>query len=1240
MNKRLLYLLGTTLALFLVAQVLSWWVSRPGLPHYADKISQYLQLQEAKVQRYFQNEDFFLELHGGPSRNYRPLKPASFALLEEMAKEEFAVYLFESDSIIAWNHNSIQIPEKWLPSQLNGAGPIFASSRSGFFSLYYKDIALPQDTLTILAAVPIKKLYPLESPYLSSGFTADLLMPSTIELSSGEGVPVKNSQGQVFCFVKSNDRLIDPVRQIWVLSAFALAFLLLSFSFNKVAIIIGRKYHFLYGLAFVLLTALGIRHAILRLLFGQESIWNLFTANLAFEGWNKSLIDLLISSLLVFWATSFFHREFVTFYRAPAEAWKRWGLASLGYLLVLTALTLTNFQFKFLVLDSGLQFDFQTIFNLDVSSFASICSLLLFLISLFIFSHRVMLSVLTLRLNRKERFRIALASMLISLPVLSSLQLSFHPFMLCLIGLIFILGLELFIESNVSSLTWLVFWLFLCAVYAAGLLYKYKLEKDSKTQLSYAMALADPSDKIAEHQMAQLGLELTQDTSLISDLHMQAIDTLFEHPDWQQVVDKRIIEKNYLFNNYQYNFHVFPTGTKRPPISADEASAIFDLYQDKRASLSTEFPKLHLVPSYDNVANYFYADTLYLDPDSVAVTCILSFKFKAPAPSKVYTELLLDAPYKGLKELSTYDYVVFQGRRTVFFNGDPTESLLLQAQKLAPNTVGTDFSSTRSDIYYKGNYNLSVVIGKPVGGYTKPWSLFSFLFALFILMVLVIAFFDFLFPSLPPGLGFRLRGRQSLRNRIQLAVIALVLGSFLIIGIVTVTFFSQSSDTYHSSRLNRKVNAIQQDIQRDLAKYSQNWPKNFDLSGLVGSTSNIHNMDINYFDLEGRLLSSSTRFIFDRNIVAPLMNPIALKALKQPTVTSFFLDEQIGNLGYRTAYVTLRNGQREIVAYLGLPYYSEGRNLRTDLYDFMGTLLNVYVLLLLVAGVIAIVVANSVTDPIAKIGEKLSRFELGQSEPLEWKNKDEIGQLIAEYNQMIRKLEESTAKLKQSEREGAWREMAKQVAHEIKNPLTPMKLSIQHLMRVQQTQPERAAEMMDKMAGNLIEQIENLSRIASEFSNFAKMPKANRQILTLNEVINSVYQIFRETPDGSNILYMELPDAPIEVFADKGQVIQVLNNLIKNAIQAIPDDRQGKIMLRLIQQEDVATILVEDNGSGIPQNMIEKVFSPNFTTKTSGMGLGLAISKNIIDATGGQIYFKTKADQGTTFYIELPIYKE
>jgi len=1240
MNKRLLYLLGITLGLFIIAQSMSWWVSRPGLPHYAQKIETYLQDQEAEVRNLLEKDDFFIQLYTQHRSNYKDFPEEYFRLLEGLAKKDFAFYLLAGDSLIAWTQHQIQIPEKWLPSQLNDSGPVFASSKSGYFTLFYKTLPYSTDTLTILGAIPIKKVYPLESPYLKSGFTADLLIPATVELSSGEGIPVKNGDGKFYCFLQEDQPTIDPTRQIWILSCFALAFLLLLFSFNRVAIIIGKKYHYLYGLGMVLLTALSVRFSILHLLFGKASIWNLFTAHLALEGWNKPLIDLLISSLLLIWCATFFHREYVTFFRIPETKWGRWGVAASAFLLIIGALTLTNFQFKHLILDSGLNFDFHTVFNLDLSSFVAICCLLLLLVSLFLFSHRIMLIVFSLDLKRDERIKIALVCILASLPLLLLFSLSFPLLTLGLISLIFVLCLELFIESNISSLTWLVFWLFLCAFYAAGLLYKYKLDKDLNTQLTYAKALANPQDVLAEPQMAILGMEVGADTSIWQFFESLPKDSVLNNQRLRTSIDRKLIEKNYLFNNYAYQFHVFEPSTLKSYLSSPLSLDFLRVWRDTTLLLNTPYEELFLLPTYDNELNYLYLDKELRSMGGKKMVFALSFKFKTPNPSKVYTELLLDAPYKGLKELNQFDYVVYEGKRAVFSNKSTTDSAQPKTKKLPPNTHQAFFTSTRSDIYYQGDNNLSVLIGKPVGGYTKPWSLFSYLFALFILMVLLIALFNYFFPSLPPDLGFRLTGRRSLRNRIQLAVIALVLGSFLIIGIVTVTFFSQSSDSYHSSRLNRKVSTIQQDIQRDLKNYKRNWPKGFDLEALITSTSNIHNMDINYFDLDGRLVSSSTRFIFDRNITAPLMNPVALKGLKQPTISSFFIEEKIGGLAYRSAYVPLRNGQREIIAYLGLPYYSKGRDLRSDLYDFMGTLLNVYVLLLLVAGVIAIVVANSVTNPISKIGEQLSRFELGQSEPLEWKNKDEIGQLIAEYNQMIQKLEESTAKLKQSEREGAWREMAKQVAHEIKNPLTPMKLSIQHLLRVQQTQPERAAEMMDKVAVNLIEQIENLARIASEFSNFAKMPKAQQQILNLNEVITSVYHIFRETPDGSDILQLDLPEQEVQTFADKGQIIQVLNNLIKNAIQAIPDDRQGEITLQLQAKTDTAYVIVQDNGAGIPQHMIEKVFSPNFTTKTSGMGLGLAISKNIIDATGGKIYFTTKANQGTTFFIELPIYTE
>ncbi|MDX1940296.1 MAG: ATP-binding protein [Saprospiraceae bacterium] len=306
------------------------------------------------------------------------------------------------------------------------------------------------------------------------------------------------------------------------------------------------------------------------------------------------------------------------------------------------------------------------------------------------------------------------------------------------------------------------------------------------------------------------------------------------------------------------------------------------------------------------------------------------------------------------------------------------------------------------------------------------------------------------------------------------------------------------------------------------------------------------------------------------------------------------------------------------------------------IYNLIDWLIKSYAFLLLAIGVLAIAIANSITRPIVRIGEKLKTLQLGKNEPILWRSQDEIGELITEYNRMIAKLEDSTEQLKQSERESAWREMAKQVAHEIKNPLTPMKLSIQYLQHAAKTNPQEAEAMMQRVANTLIEQIDGLARIATEFSNFAQMSKPQNEAFTLNEVVQSVFNLFAENPEGNTKFELNLPDEPLKVFADKDHVIRVLNNLIKNALQAIPDGRRGRIRVTLSSIEESAILQVEDNGIGIPTEMQEKVFQPNFTTKSSGTGLGLAMSKNIVEATGGKIWLESKVGEGTRFFVALP----
>ena len=239
----------------------------------------------------------------------------------------------------------------------------------------------------------------------------------------------------------------------------------------------------------------------------------------------------------------------------------------------------------------------------------------------------------------------------------------------------------------------------------------------------------------------------------------------------------------------------------------------------------------------------------------------------------------------------------------------------------------------------------------------------------------------------------------------------------------------------------------------------------------------------------------------------------------------------------------------------------------------------------------------------------------------------------------MEELAESAELLARTERELAWREMAKQVAHEIKNPLTPMKLNIQYLQRAKNEKGAHFDEYFDRVTRTLIEQIDTLSDIATEFSNFAKIPKARNEVFNLATQLTKVTELFESSAHIDLSVELDGRDELL-VCADREQISRALVNLIKNAIQSIPPKRKGKVKVVLAKKQDWAVISVRDNGTGIQEDIRQQMFQPNFTTKSSGMGLGLAIVKKIIENAHGKIWFETELDQGSTFYIELPLHQK
>ena len=369
------------------------------------------------------------------------------------------------------------------------------------------------------------------------------------------------------------------------------------------------------------------------------------------------------------------------------------------------------------------------------------------------------------------------------------------------------------------------------------------------------------------------------------------------------------------------------------------------------------------------------------------------------------------------------------------------------------------------------------------------------------------------------------------------------------------------------------------------------------------------------------------------------MHPAAFYALRYGHSTQHMQEENVINYNFLSIYVPVKNDSDETIAYLNLPYINSQNELHQEISNFVVTLINLNALIFILAGGIALWVTRRITSSFTLIGNKMKAISFGaENEEIEWKKDDELGELISEYNKMVKKLAESAQALARSEREGAWREMARQVAHEIKNPLTPMKLSIQYLQRAIDNNAPNVKDLSKQVAHTLVEQIDQLSKIAGDFSQFANITNVKQQVFDLAEVIEAIAHLFNH--DERVKIGCKKDEGSFIVKADKTQINRLFTNLVKNAIEAYSTNETAFILIQMKKNENEIVVAIHDEGHGIPEAMQPKIFAPNFTTKSSGTGLGLAICKGIVEKANGNIWFKTKENEGTTFYVSLPLVHE
>jgi len=476
----------------------------------------------------------------------------------------------------------------------------------------------------------------------------------------------------------------------------------------------------------------------------------------------------------------------------------------------------------------------------------------------------------------------------------------------------------------------------------------------------------------------------------------------------------------------------------------------------------------------------------------------------------------------------------------------------------------------------------------------------------------------------------------SLRIRIFLSMILLVLLTSILILVVTIYQYDEQTKDYNIQRFERKEVIAKKTIELELTNKTTHAVNTDNLSKIfqdrIYEISSINKLNITIYNLEGNLLKTSFGNAFEKIDTKPLTDYI-VSELAQNSNHRILKNKEIDGTSYQTSYSYINGPKFKRIGVLELQFTQDNSEIEAELKEFIYRLSLVYLLMFLLAISFAYFLSSYITRSIKTISDKMQHTRLNERNEKIILNKasSEIEILVDAYNNMIDQLEESAVRLAKSEREQAWREMAKQVAHEIKNPLTPMRLSVQSFERKFNPEDENNKEKLKEYSQTLIQQIDVMSSIASAFSDFAKMPTQKKEKIEIISIVKLALDIFNK----KSVKY-QTKEKELYAFLDKTQLIRIVTNLVKNALQATENEENPLINVEIISKGSKIKIVVSDNGKGISEEVKDLIFEPKFTTKTSGMGLGLPMIKNIIEAYDGAISFTSNKGTGTVFTVILP----
>ena len=1234
------FLAITAAGLFILSLLFSiTWSARQSPAAVRERFEQYLEEGETAFDLFASDTSALLQIVKGASV---PGKAYQYT-----GQETFLFVYTENDIgnllLSFWNTNKA-IPQ---PSDLKlPDGKHLVTYSSGTFQFIKVTRVLNAQVVIVTGLVPIQWKYFIQNSYLVPDFPALSHGDDRYEINTeNPHIRITNGDGRYLFGLSEIDKITTAIPGEWVVVLKVLAILLLLAYLHMVAYMVAQRHGWKRGFLFLAGAVLLLRliSYIVPFPFAYRKLALFDPAIYASNAVHPSLGDLLVNMVLVFWLVSFLrymarpHLQHAAGYTGR----KAWNITVLiGVLLLGTCLTAANIV-RSLIIDSQISFDVANFFKLNEYTLISFFILCFVALSFHYICQLLLLQAIKCKgvPVYGKYLAVTIAGLLFFTVNLERLPIAVNIAVLAWL-LVFTYIVErrksdMFIPLMRSSffLLWLV--LFSASISALLLVQRQKqeLEERKKTAEKLADRASPSTESIVRVGISNFGSFLKPSNFL----------RFYYERENRQIKDS-LIKENFsgYINKYDTRIYTFDS-TTNPLYNEDtvlyETVLNYIENQSKRAATPDVY---YHENSFERYSYFYFREVRNED------STLLGYFFVMADPKKYKRETLYPELLKQDKDIVEDEmgsiYAIYNKGQIIMHSGEYNFVSHIRRSDYPKGVFEERKKKSFSELWHSGINNTIVVVVKSSSFTYEAVTLFAYLFGTILLVVVLLHTIAFFVRSRFRWSRVKSNLRLNIRNQIQATIIFISVFSFVVIAAATIGFYIIRFEKNNRQRLVRSVEIMSNELKHLVATQVVTdqsislWEPGARtvLEQSVNDIAEIHGIDVNLFNLSGELKLSTQPYIYRKQVVSSMMDPHAYFAIHYKQQIQLIQKEAVANISYTSIYAPVRDLQGRPYAYINIPYLGSEAELDQEISNFLVTLINLNAFIFVFAGAIAFLVTNRITRSFTLISSKMKEVNLRKAnEEIQWNTNDEIGELVNEYNKMVRKLDESAQALAKTEREGAWREMARQVAHEIKNPLTPMKLSIQYLQRSIRDKSPDLEQLSKRVADTLVEQIDQLAKIASDFSQFAHIGNVKLETFDAHDVLGSLVNLY-STGERISLRWSRHP-SQVMIHADRNQVNRLFTNLLQNAVEASSANDKINIIIEEKLAGNNWQVAIADNGQGIPEEKQDKIFTPNFTTKTSGTGLGLAICKGIVEKANGRIWFETEEGKGTTFYVVLPV---